>query len=249
MHCAYHPMNAATTGCSGCSRPLCASCDHRIKGYPHCEDCIVRGVEVLRHGGAVAGPWPGAPNATPTVPDAPRPRRAVFFGLFPGLGAVYNRQNLKALAHFLGVVALGQTADVTGLGGFGFAAAGFYIYTLIDAHRTARQIAAGLDPREDEARLKWVLARYRTLWGVFLCLLAVLVVLSALPMPPLSERYVWAGILFLAGAYFIMSYVRGARVEDPGRTLPPAAPRSVVAATLTEDLGHETFGERRAGNR
>ena len=75
---------------------------------------------------------------------------AVFFGLFPGVGAVYNRQHLKAIVHFLGVVGLAQCAAVADLAVFGFGAAAFYIYTLIDAFRTARDIRAGLDPREDE---------------------------------------------------------------------------------------------------
>jgi hypothetical protein len=252
MHCAYHPTNAANTQCAGCNRPLCASCDHRIKGYPHCEDCIVRGVDALRRGPIAAPVRAPAPVAlaAPARLDTPSPRKAVVFGLFPGLGAVYNRQNLKALVHFLAVVGLGQTADATGLEVFGVASAAFFLYTLFDAYQTAKRVRAGMDPREDEARLKWTLARTRPLWGGLLCVLAVLVIVSTLPVNPLSPRYVWAGVLLAAGAYFITSYMRGARGDDPGATMPPVQPRSVVSARLTEELAQERYAsESRAGNR
>ncbi|HEY0082478.1 MAG TPA: hypothetical protein VGB61_06790, partial [Pyrinomonadaceae bacterium] len=48
MNCAYHNMNAAVVQCSRCSRPLCPACDHRIRGFPYCQDCIVAGVELLQ---------------------------------------------------------------------------------------------------------------------------------------------------------------------------------------------------------
>ena len=244
MHCVFHPANAATIHCSGCNRPLCASCDHRIKGYPHCEDCIVRGVEILRRA-PQTGDWTGAQQMISAPPvDKPSSKKAVLFGLFPGLGAVYNRQNLKALVHFLGVVSLGQTAGATDLAPFGFATLVFYIYTLIDANRTARRIAAGMDPREDEARLKFSLTRYRVWWGGFFVVLAILVTLSAAGVN-LESRYLWAAILFLAGAYFIGSYFKGEKADDPGRTMPPAMPRrSVVAAAMTEDLAPEHYEAR-----
>ena len=48
MNCSYHDHNAATVSCNGCGRPLCPACDHRIKGFPYCQDCIVLGVEMLQ---------------------------------------------------------------------------------------------------------------------------------------------------------------------------------------------------------
>ena len=48
MYCSYHSKNPAVVQCNQCSRPLCAACDHRIRGFPFCQDCIVMGVEMLR---------------------------------------------------------------------------------------------------------------------------------------------------------------------------------------------------------
>ena len=41
MSCAYHLTNRAVVQCSRCGRPLCPACDHRIRGFPYCQDCIV----------------------------------------------------------------------------------------------------------------------------------------------------------------------------------------------------------------
>ena len=48
MNCAYPMTNRAVVQCSRCARPLCPACDHRIRGFPYCQDCIVAGVEVLQ---------------------------------------------------------------------------------------------------------------------------------------------------------------------------------------------------------
>ncbi len=49
MNCAYHTHNAAVVSCNGCGKSLCPACDHRVKGFPYCQDCIVAGVELLRN--------------------------------------------------------------------------------------------------------------------------------------------------------------------------------------------------------
>jgi hypothetical protein len=231
MFCVFHPTNAATAHCAGCNRALCPNCDHRIKGYPHCEDCIVRGVTLLRQ------PAPAAASALPQpLPvRASHAKLATFCALVPGLGAVYNRQNLKALVHFLGVVGLAQVADVTNMAFFGVGSAVFFLYTVIDANRTAKAVAAGLDPREDEARLKWAFARHKAAWGAALCGIALVVVLSSLAVLPigLDASRIWALLLFAAGAYLIASYFRGGSSEEDPRSTVPPVPRSVVSSTLT----------------
>mgnify|MGYP001014327171 CR=1 FL=1 len=234
MYCVFHPTSAATTNCIGCRRQLCAACDHRIKGQPYCEDCIVRGVDALRRPPIVVsqanyGPPPGR--------KAPSPVKATLLAFIPGLGAVYNRQNLKALLHFVGVVGLGQIADATNIEFFGFGSAVFFLYSVIDANRSARAIAAGEDPAEDERRLKWLFARYKPLWGLAIVAVGAIALLASLPSLPfgLSSARVWAGMLFIAGAYMIFSYFRSLRTEEP-RSF-PTPPRSVVSAILPEQIG------------
>ena len=238
MFCVFHPTNAATAQCAGCNRPLCAACDHRIKAQPYCEDCIVRGVDVLRR--------PSAPVVAPQMSiyppplapaNAPSPTKATLLAVVPGLGAVYNRQNVKALFHFIGTAGLGQLADSTNMGVFGFGAFVFFLYTVIDANRSARAIAAGASPRDDEQRLRWLFARYMPVWGLALIFAAIIVALSSLPILPgvLTPERIWGVILFVAGAYMLIAYFRSLRSEEP-RSSFPAQPRSVVSAVLPGDI-------------
>lgn len=240
MYCAFHPTNAATAHCMSCNRPLCAGCDHRIKAQPFCEDCIVRGVEHLRR--------PSAPVAMSGHPvalaNAPSPTKATLLSLVPGLGAVYNRQNLKALVHFIGTVGLLEIGDATDLAFFVVGGLVFFLYTVIDANRTARAISAGEDPAEDERRIKWLFARYKPIWGVTLVAIAISAVLASLQGLPsiLTPGRLWAGFLFLAGGYMIFSYFRSLGKEDdeepPYTTTPP---RSVVSTMLPPPPGGDSM--------
>jgi hypothetical protein len=232
MHCAFHPSNAATSNCAGCNRALCPSCDHRIKGYPHCEDCIVRGVDLMRR--VASGQQIQALSGAPPVRVESHPVRATLCAVIPGLGAVYNRQNFKAVFHFLGVVGLSQLAAAADIELFGIGAAVFYLYSMIDANRTARAIAQGVDPREDEVRLRWMFSKYRGAWGVALLGGAALIAASTLIALPLGLRpaHLWALVLFATGLYLIASYFRTSKVEyDAGETV-PRVPRSVVSTAL-----------------
>jgi hypothetical protein len=88
MNCAYHNQNAAVVQCNGCGKPLCPGCDHRIKGFPYCQDCIVQGVDLLRQ-----------QNRTSYAPFIKK-RTSPFIALIlsficPGLGAAYNGQTVK----------------------------------------------------------------------------------------------------------------------------------------------------------
>ncbi|HEX8423103.1 MAG TPA: hypothetical protein VF634_06815, partial [Pyrinomonadaceae bacterium] len=91
MNCSYHNINAAVVQCSRCTRPLCPACDHRIRGFPYCQDCIVAGVELLQQQPALLH-----------APQQLRRRTSKWVAtllslLIPGLGAAYNGQTSKAL--------------------------------------------------------------------------------------------------------------------------------------------------------
>jgi hypothetical protein len=237
MFCVFHPTNAATAQCVGCNRPLCAACDHRIKAQPYCEDCIVRGVDVLRRpsGPVVAPQMAIYPPPMPMI-NGPSPIKATLLAFIPGLGSVYNRQNLKALFHFIGTVGLIQLADATDMEFFGIGAFVFFLYTVIDANRSARSISAGANPSDDENRLRWLFARYMPLWGLILIASALVVALSSIPMLPgiLTPARIWGVILFIAGAYMIFAYTRSLRSDEPRSFATP--PRSVVSSILPGEV-------------
>ncbi|HEV8593353.1 MAG TPA: hypothetical protein VGQ55_14715, partial [Pyrinomonadaceae bacterium] len=107
MNCAYHSQNVAVVQCNGCGKPLCPACDHRVKGFPFCQDCIVQGVDLLREH--------RRSNNAPFVTKRTSPFVATILSLIcPGLGAAYNGQTIKALVHFAVFVGLFQLAILTG---------------------------------------------------------------------------------------------------------------------------------------
>jgi len=180
-----------------------------------------------------SGPSIQALSAPPARVES-HPLRATLCAIIPGLGAVYNRQNFKAVFHFLGVVGLSQLAAAADIELFGIGAAVFYLYSLIDANRTARAIGEGMDPREDEVKLRWMFSKYRAAWGVALLGSAALIAGSTLIALPLGLRpaHLWALVLFATGLYLIASYFRTPRAEyDAGDTI-PRVPRSVVSSAL-----------------
>ena len=107
MICAYHGQNVAVVNCNGCGKPLCPTCDHRIKGFPYCQDCIVSGVELLRNY--------NQSSYIPIVKRQTSPFVATLLSFVcPGLGAAYNGQTSKALVYFAVFVGLFQMAVLTG---------------------------------------------------------------------------------------------------------------------------------------
>jgi len=92
MYCSYHAKNPAVVQCNQCARWLCPACDHRVRGFPFCQDCIVAGVELLRHHS----------HAHPSniLRRKSSPFVATLLSFVPGLGAAYNGQTSKAIVHF-----------------------------------------------------------------------------------------------------------------------------------------------------
>jgi TM2 domain-containing membrane protein YozV len=196
MHCSYHPSNAARAQCASCLRSLCAGCDHRIKGYPYCQDCIVLGIQTLSQ-----------------QQQRNRSRRtarvAALFGIFlPGLGAVYNRQNVKALAHFLTVVGLFQLRHLGILGvPFFLGGLAFYIYSIVDAYRTAHLVAQGESPAANEEEFK---SRVPAIGLGLVVVGALLAIQFLLPFGIPLARLIPVALILLGG-YLVTSYFKRAR--------------------------------------
>ena len=79
MYCGYHAKNPAVVQCNQCARWLCPACDHRVRGFPFCQDCIVAGVELLRHH--------SSSSPTNILRRKSSPFIATLLSFVPGLGA------------------------------------------------------------------------------------------------------------------------------------------------------------------
>src|SRR6186997_3164537 len=141
MTCSYHTKNSATIQCSQCARALCPACDHRVRGFPFCQDCIVAGVELLRHHG----------TPTQILRRKSSPFVATLLSFVPGLGAAYNGQTSKAIVHFAIFASFFQMAVVTdGVQFFILGVLGTWLFAAVDACRTAQLIRSGRVPDEEE---------------------------------------------------------------------------------------------------
>src|SRR2546427_1347352 len=141
MNCSYHTRNAATVQCNQCARGLCPACDHRIRGFPFCQDCIVAGVEMLRY-------QQSRTTDAQVIRRKTSPFIATFLSLFvPGLGAAYNGQTSKAIVHFAIFASFFQMAVVTdGLTFFVLGVIGMWLFAAVDACRTTQLFGGRLGP-------------------------------------------------------------------------------------------------------
>lgn len=165
MNCSYHSQNAATVSCNSCGRPLCPACDHRIKGFPYCQDCIVLGVDLLQQQSQT--------NYAPYVKKRTSPVIATLLSMVcPGLGAAYNGQTVKALVYFAVFVGLFQMAVLTGGAPlFVLSFIGMWFFSALDSWRTAQAIRSGLTPDVADDVLVKRFSGNPKLWGVVLTVL------------------------------------------------------------------------------
>lgn len=201
MNCAYHGQNVAVVGCNGCGKPLCPTCDHRIKGFPYCQDCIVQGVELLRNQNNA--------SYVPLIKAQTSPFIATILSFIcPGLGAAYNGQTSKALIYFAVFVGLIQMAILTGgmpLFVFGFL--GMWLYTAVDAWKTAKLIRSGVTPEGAEDFIVQRFSGNPKLWGIVLTVLGASFFLQAFFDFRRFVRGVLPVLLIVLGLYLLRSYV------------------------------------------
>jgi TM2 domain-containing membrane protein YozV len=237
MTCAYHLTNRAVVQCSRCSRPLCPACDHRIRGFPHCQDCIVSGVELLQQQQARAG-----------LPKAVRRKTSPFVALLlsfvvPGLGAAYNGQTSKAIVHFTIFASFFQMATVTdGTAFFILGVVGTWLFAAVDAVRTAQLIRSGLAPDAESDAIARRLYGNPLAWAVTMITLGTVFLLHTLFGVRLPIEKSLPVLLVLLGAYMLFDYVRARRkrevVNFDAFTRPPS-----VVGHASSSLGEATrFG-------
>ena len=147
MNCANHQQTPAAAYCRTCGKPLCTNCTRPVMGVIYCENCLAEKV-------AGTAPPQRAPYVQgavrPAASSGPNPALAGMLGAIPfGVGAVYNGQYAKGLAHLVIFILLVVGASnghdpVDWICGIGIAA--FVLYQIIDAVKTAKAIQANQTP-------------------------------------------------------------------------------------------------------
>ncbi|HEX4950431.1 MAG TPA: hypothetical protein VFZ34_27445 [Blastocatellia bacterium] len=229
MNCFYHQVTLANTRCRACARPLCPACDHRVKAFTYCQDCIVAGVEGLHSG--------TRPQA---AVDVKSPAVAGFLGLIPGLGSAYNGLIIKALVHFAVVVGLWELNDLFDSILFGWAGFAFYVYSIFNAFQDAKRLNAGVNLQAEEEHLKRLLHEKTNVWGTGLIGIGVLAIMRwVLPYPIVGR--LWPLLLIALGVYLLFLYRREpkanvtAQLSSEYRTeMPPVISFDPVARDYTQ---------------
>jgi hypothetical protein len=208
MNCSYHSQNAATVSCNGCGKPLCPACDHRIKGFPYCQDCIVSGIDLLRQQSRSTG-------SIPFVQKRTSPWIATLLSFIcPGLGAAYNGQTVKALVYFGIFIGLFQMALLTGTPLFLFGMMGMWGFAALDSFRTAQMIRSGLTPDVADDILVRRFSGNPKLWGGVLLVLGFAFVLQNLfPMRGLLRGLLPLMLIGL-GIYLLKGYIFKQKTDD-----------------------------------
>jgi TM2 domain-containing membrane protein YozV len=218
MYCSYHTTTAAKVQCASCNRGLCTSCDHRIKGFPYCQDCIVTGIQSLQHRNTQYHYYQANDQRKGSSGKA---LLAALCAFIPGAGAIYNRQNLKAFVHFISIIGLFQLASLHILGGlFWFGGLLLYFYSIVDAYRTARAVGEGASAAENEERFKRSLIKRAPAIGVGLIIAGLLVFLQLLrPFGQFVSLSRLAPVaLIILGGYLLTRYFKQSRDGRPQET-------------------------------
>lgn len=221
MNCANHPQSPVAAYCRTCGKPLCTTCSRPVKGVIYCENCLAE-----RVGDAAPGtppppkPYPQSSSyqagvVPPSPSSGPNPTLAGILGAIPfGVGAIYNGQYTKGLAHLgifiLLVIGANQGDPVDWICGIGIAA--FVLYQIIDAVKTAKALQVG-QPAPDPFGLTTMFSpggdrtdftRGVPSGAVVLIGLGVLFLLHNLGFWFLSVDRLWPIILIVLGVWLLI---------------------------------------------
>ena len=214
------------TQCSNCARPLCQACDHRIRGFAFCQDCIVAGVDALRF-------RQSQPSGQQVIRRKTSPFIATFLSLFvPGLGAAYNGQTSKAIVHFAIFASFFQMAVVTdGVAFFVLGVAGTWLFAAVDACRTAQLTRAGLAPDAEEDAITRQLYGNPLAWGITLFALGGIFLAHTVFGFQFPVKRALPVALVVLGAYILYDYLKRHRRREELRLFDVNNPPPSVVVT------------------
>jgi hypothetical protein len=146
MNCANHPDIPVAAYCQFCGKPLCDQCVHKVNNIVSCEPCLAARIGAAREGTygvnindgkgfqyTATGPLPQ--GSVPAPSWGTEPWIAFGLGWIPGVGAMYNGQFAKALAHVVIFALLVDFSHYNGV--LGVVVFGWVVYQVFDAYQTA----------------------------------------------------------------------------------------------------------------
>jgi TM2 domain-containing membrane protein YozV len=226
MKCANHPLNDASVYCGQCGRSLCNDCKREVGGMVYCESCLAARLQPGH-----SAPWEPSTGSSPGV--------ALALGFIPGVGAIYNGQVLKGMVQVLifgSLIALSDHAH-DGLDYiFGWGAAAFYFYMVIDSFQTAKAKQLGKPTPEWFGLGDMKMKTNAPIGAALLIGLGVIFLLDNLGIPVFRQiGKFWPVLLILAGFLLLQRRFGGpAKHEIPAgppiSEKPPEGPSNIPGA-------------------
>ncbi|HXS98447.1 MAG TPA: B-box zinc finger protein [Candidatus Limnocylindrales bacterium] len=218
MNCQNHPEVPATAYCRTCGKPVCDECRRDAFGTVYCAEHFnpqsAAAPPPPPNMGSVP-PYPVVPPVAATMPPPPSyahsdvsPPLALFLGMIPGVGAIYNGQYAKGLVHAIIWGVLMSIADSRAAHGmepiFVMLVFAWWAYMVFEAYHTARKRRAG-EPVDEYSSLLDIRGGHNVpVAGIVLILLGVLLLLRTLDV--LDFEFIarfWPVLLIVAGAYLL----------------------------------------------
>jgi TM2 domain-containing membrane protein YozV len=137
MNCANHPDRENAAFCQNCGKPVCSECVRNVGSSIFCEPCLAArvagsappaGYGYTSYTGGAGYPPAGAPAT-----GEPSPGLAALLGFIPGVGAMYNGQYAKGLAHLIVFAVLVSLPGI-----FHLFILGWIFYMVFEAYHTAK---------------------------------------------------------------------------------------------------------------
>ncbi len=236
--------------CRTCGKPLCTSCTRDVRGVIYCESCLGERLEGTAP--------PGVQHGTPVLAAAssgPNPALAGVLGAIPfGVGAVYNGQYAKGLAHLIifcllvfGANHAHEPLDAI----FGVGIAFFVFYQIFDAVRSAKALQMG-QPAPDPFGLGHTFGAGGKIdtstiptAAIVLIGLGVLFLLQTSGIFDFSFGQFWPLLLIALGGWLVVRRAWGSTGPPPlGHTsmVGPAVLITVGALSLVENVHGPDWG-------
>jgi hypothetical protein len=229
MNCQNHPEVPATAYCRNCGKPVCEQCRRDAFGTVYCEE------HAPAPAARAAEPPPGfsAPPPPPYAPPPPpfagptaaqttgwayanvSPGLALFLGMIPGVGAIYNGQYAKGMVHAIIWGVLVSIADSRAAHGlepvFAMTVVAWMAYMAFEAYHTARKRRMG-EAVDEYSSLVNLTGRSDQIpvAAVVLIILGILLLLHTLDLLDFDRvvRF-WPVLLIAAGVYLLYGRFTG----------------------------------------
>jgi TM2 domain-containing membrane protein YozV len=175
----------------------------------YCETCLATRLQA-----------PGLPPLIYGPGAGPSPGVALALGFIPGVGAIYNGQIVKGMIQVLifgSLIALAdRTSDI-----FGWGAAAFYFYMVIDSYQTAKRKCLGLPTEEWLGLGDFKMSPF--LGATLLIGLGVLFLLDNLGLRVFHHLgKFWPVLLIALGALMLQKHLGGGTPPTPKPPSPPS---------------------------